>query len=116
MSVTESHRTQSRILFVKNINFATTGHDLYDLFGKYGALRQVRLGVDGKAKGTAFVVFEEFVDAKRALEGLNGYHLNERYIVVLYHMPSRQAAKQDLAKREAELESLKQRHDIKDEE
>jgi hypothetical protein len=30
-------------------------------------------------------------------------------------MPSKQAAKADLAKREAELERLKQQHDIKDE-
>lgn len=30
-------------------------------------------------------------------------------------MPSRQAAKDDLARREAELETLKRQHDIKDE-
>lgn len=33
---------------------------------------------------------------------------------VLYHVPSRQAAKADLAKREADLEALKQRHNIGD--
>ncbi|PWN46626.1 hypothetical protein IE53DRAFT_391209, partial [Violaceomyces palustris] len=90
------------------------GSDLYELFGRYGAIRQIRLGDAPKTKGTAFVVFEEVADAKSALDHLNGFHLQERYIVVLFHMPSRQAAKADLAKREAELERLKAKHDIKD--
>lgn len=78
----------SRILFVKNLSYTTGGADLYSLFGKYGAIRQIRIGDDSaaqqqgkKTKGTAFVVYEEVADAKRALEGLNGYNLNERYIV-----------------------------------
>lgn len=82
------------------------------------------------------MVFEEIGDAKNAMEHLNGFHLQERYIVgeshnlplstsnlltfassfvVLYHMPAKMAAKADLAKREADLERLKQQHDIKDE-
>ena len=55
--------------------------------------------------------------AKNALEHLNGFHLQERYIVVLYHMPAKQdaaAAKAELARREEELTALKKRHDIKD--
>lgn len=61
MSITEqSSRNQSRILFIKNVSYQTTGSDLYDLFGKYGAIRQIRLGDDQakKTKGTAFVVYE----------------------------------------------------------
>lgn len=84
MSSTEKSRSQSRILFVKNINYTTTGADLYDLFGKYGAIRQIRIGDGAKTKGTAFVAFEEMVDAKNALDHLNGYHLQERYIVGEY--------------------------------
>ena len=58
------------------------------------------------------------LQAKNALEHLNGFHLQERYIVVLYHMPAKQdaaAAKAELARREEELAQLKQKHDIKDE-
>lgn len=84
MSATEKSRSQSRILFVKNINYTTTGADLYELFGKYGAIRQIRIGDGPKTKGTAFVAFEEMVDAKNALDHLNGYHLQERYIVGEY--------------------------------
>jgi pre-mRNA branch site protein p14 len=58
------------------------------------------------------------LQAKNALEHLNGFHLQERYIVVLYHMPAKQdaaAAKAELARREEELAQLKKKHDIKDE-
>jgi len=109
----------NRILFVKNLNYSITGEDLYDLFGRYGSIRQIRLGNEAKTKGTAFVVFDDVMDAKNALDHLNGFHLQERYIVVLYHMPARQdaaAAKAaDVAKREEELAALKERHDIADE-
>ncbi|KAI0048044.1 pre-mRNA branch site protein p14 [Auriscalpium vulgare] len=108
----------NRILFVKNLNYQITGEDLYDLFGRYGSIRQIRIGNEPKSKGTAFVVFDDVMDAKNALDHLNGFHLQERYIVVLYHMPAKQdaaAAKAELAKREEELTQLKKKHDIKDE-
>lgn len=50
------------MLFVKNLNYNITGEDLYDLFGRYGSIRQIRLGNDTKTKGTAFVVFEDVMD------------------------------------------------------
>jgi pre-mRNA branch site protein p14 len=85
---------------VKNLSYNITGEDLYDLFGRYGGIRQIRVGNDAKTKGTAFVVFDDVMDvslpwssiifigantfsvqAKNALEHLNGFHLQERYIV-----------------------------------
>lgn len=109
---------------------------MYDLFGRYGSIRQIRIGNEQKTKGTAFVVFDDVMDvgivsgtgsltleltkhpqAKNALDHLNGFHLQERYIVVLYHMPAKQdaaAAKADLARREEELAQLKQKHNIGD--
>ncbi|KAF7355501.1 Splicing factor 3B subunit 6-like protein [Mycena sanguinolenta] len=107
----------NRILFVKNLNYQITGEDLYDLFGRYGTIRQIRIGNEQKTKGTAFVVFDDVMDAKNALDHLNGFHLQERYIVVLYHMPAKQdaaAAKADLARREEELAQLKKKHNIGD--
>jgi pre-mRNA branch site protein p14 len=117
------------------LNYQITGEDLYDLFGRYGSIRQIRIGNEQKTRGTAFVVFDDVMDvsryfsqakksliihqqAKNALDHLNGFHLQERYIVVLYHMPAKQdaaAAKADLARREEELAQLKKKHDIKDE-
>ncbi|KAJ3518053.1 hypothetical protein NLJ89_g80 [Agrocybe chaxingu] len=124
----------NRILFVKNLNYQITGEDLYDLFGRYGSIRQIRIGNEQKTKGTAFVVYDDvmevcssygtastqlsyFIQAKNALDHLNGFHLQERYIVVLYHMPAKQdaaAAKADLARREEDLAQLKKKHNIGD--
>ena len=33
----------NRILFVKNMPFKITGEELYTIFGKYGAIRQIRV-------------------------------------------------------------------------
>ncbi len=52
----------NRILFVKNLNYNITGEDLYDLFGRYGTIRQVRIGNEQKTKGTAFIVFDDVMD------------------------------------------------------
>lgn len=52
------------------IFIADRGDDLYDLFGRYGAIRQVRLGNENKSKGTAFVVYEDVMDASRSVLSL----------------------------------------------
>ncbi|KAM0747352.1 hypothetical protein T439DRAFT_99512 [Meredithblackwellia eburnea MCA 4105] len=138
----------NRILFVKNLNYKTRGDDLYDLFGKYGAVRQIRLGNEAKTSmfppfslvsegwrrcpmrrgmqgtltpshhpqtgGTAYVVFEEIMDAKSAFDHLNGFHLQERYLVVLYHQAAKLTKAQDIAQREAELKAQKEKFGIKD--
>jgi hypothetical protein len=54
----------NRILFVKNLNYQITGEDLYDLFGRYGSIRQIRIGSEPKTKGTAFVVFDDVMDVR----------------------------------------------------
>lgn len=51
-------------MFVKNLNYQITGDDLYELFGRYGSIRQIRLGNEPKTKGTAFVVFDDVMDVR----------------------------------------------------
>jgi hypothetical protein len=60
----------NRILFVKNLNYQITGDDLYDLFGRYGSIRQIRIGNEAKTKGTAFVVFDDVMDVRSVLSFL----------------------------------------------
>ena len=46
----------NRILYVRNLPFKITAEELYDIFGKYGAVYQIRLGERSKdTRGTAFV-------------------------------------------------------------
>lgn len=51
-------RTSHRVLYVRNLPFNISSEEMYDIFGKYGALRQVRVGDSKETRGTAFVVYE----------------------------------------------------------
>lgn len=55
---------------------------MYDIFGKFGAIRQIRLGNAPNTRGTAFVVYEDILDAKNALEHLSGFNVAGRYLIV----------------------------------
>lgn len=103
----------NRILFVKNLGYNATAEDLFALFGKFGPIRQIRQGISNDTKGTAFVVYEEVMDAKSACDRLNGFNFQSRYLVVLYHQPEKMAkSKADLEERKASLEQLKKQHGI----
>jgi len=82
-----------RIVFVKNLPFKITSDELYDIFGKYGAIRQIRLGTTKETKGTAFVVYEDIFDAKNAVDHLSGFNIGGRYLIVLYHQQAKLAGK-----------------------
>jgi pre-mRNA branch site protein p14 len=96
--------------------------------------RQVRQGIANNTKGTAFVVYEDVMDAKSACDKLNGYNFQNRYLVgrspsffprpstglplltrpvVLYHQPDKMAkTKEDLEARKENLERIKKQHGI----
>ncbi|PGH12520.1 hypothetical protein AJ80_06681 [Polytolypa hystricis UAMH7299] len=94
-------------------SYNVTAEELFDLFGKFGPIRQIRQGIAANSKGTAFVVYEDVVDAKQACDKLNGFNFQNRYLVVLYHQPEKMArSKEDLAARQENLERLKQQHGI----
>ena len=74
----------NRILYVRNLPFKITAEELYAIFGKYGAVYQIRLGDRNKdTRGTAFVVYEDIYDAKAAVDHLSGFNVGGRYLVVL---------------------------------
>ena len=105
----------NRILFVKNLSFNVDNAALFDLFGKYGPIRQIRAGDTSKTKGTAYVVYEDVVDAKQACDKLNGYNFMNRYLVVLYHQPEKMKVadtKEEIEARQENLERVKREHGI----
>ncbi|KAF4594683.1 pre-mRNA branch site protein p14 [Ophiocordyceps camponoti-floridani] len=100
-------------LFVKNLSYSVTPEELFDLFGKYGPIRQVRQGISPSTKGTAFVVYEDAMDAKGACDKLNGFNFQNRYLVVLFHQPEKMIrSKEDLDARRESLAQLKKQHGI----
>ncbi|KAJ9648732.1 hypothetical protein H2199_000645 [Coniosporium tulheliwenetii] len=107
------HEPYNDALFVKNLSYNVTPEELFDLFGKFGPVRQIRQGIANNTKGTAFVVYEDVMDAKQACDKLNGFNFQNRYLVVLYHQPEKMArSKEDLAERQQNLENLKRQHGI----
>ena len=44
-------------------------------------ISQIRQGIAGNTKGTAFVVYEDVMDAKQACDKLNGFNFQNRYLV-----------------------------------
>jgi RNA recognition motif-containing protein len=71
----------NRALYVRNLPFKITAEEMYDIFGKFGAIRQVRLGNAPDTRGTAFVVYEDIYDAKNAVDHLSGFNVCGRYLV-----------------------------------
>ena len=83
------HKEISKVLYVKNLPYKIETDDMYSIFGKYGSLRQIRLGNAHNTRGTAFVVYDDIFDAKTARESLSGFNVGGRYLVVLYYAENR---------------------------
>ena len=102
----------NRILYVRNLPFNITAEEMYDIFGKYGAIRQIRLGDRKDTRGTAYVVYEDIYDAKNAVDHLSGFNVANRYLIVLYYNAARGAKRTDQAKKAAEIAKLQQKHGV----
>ncbi len=102
----------NRVLYVRNLPYKITGEEMYDIFGKYGAIRQIRVGNTPETRGTAFVVYEDIFDAKNACDHLSGFNVCNRYLVVLYYQANKAFAKLDADKKEAELKAMKAKYNL----
>uniref|UniRef100_T1ILL3 RRM domain-containing protein n=1 Tax=Strigamia maritima TaxID=126957 RepID=T1ILL3_STRMM len=102
----------NRILYVRNLPYKITAEEMYDIFGKYGAIRQIRAGNTPETRGTAFVVYEDIYDAKNACDHLSGFNVCNRYLVVLYYNPTKIFKKIDLKKKKVELDKMKDKYGL----
>lgn len=57
----------NKIIFVRNLPYKITDEELYQVFSRFGPVRQIRKGTKGDKKGTAFIVYEDIYDAKDAV-------------------------------------------------
>jgi len=97
----------NRILYVRTLPYKISSSEMYEIFGKYGPIRQVRLGTSPDTRGTAFVVYEDIYDAKGAVEHLGGFNVMGRYLVVLYYQVSRMQAARGREEKKKEIEILR---------
>lgn len=105
-------RFHCRMLYVRNLPFNISAEELYEIFGKYGAIRQIRLGNSKDTRGTAYVVYEDIFDAKNAQEHLSGFNVQNRYLIVLYHQAKRQTQKLSTKEEEEELRRMQQKYGV----
>ncbi|KAL0205010.1 hypothetical protein P9112_000317 [Eukaryota sp. TZLM1-RC] len=84
-----SSSSTNRILFVRNLPHSASHEELFELFGTYGPIRQLRLGTVSKTRGTCYVVYEELDDAKAAAGELSGFLFKSFYLKVGYFNPQR---------------------------
>lgn len=47
----------NKIIFVRNLPYKITTEEMYDVFGRFGPIKQIRKGKNGDKKGTAFIVY-----------------------------------------------------------
>ena len=72
-------------IFVGNLAFSTTDHDLRQLFEPYGVVDAIQVITDrdtGRSKGFGFVEMPDSAAAQAALQGLNGKELDGRALTV----------------------------------
>ena len=72
-------------IFVGNLSFTATDHDLRQLFDPYGVVDEIRVIMDrdtGRSKGFGFVEMPESAAAAAAIQGLNGKELDGRALTV----------------------------------
>ncbi|KAK9865744.1 hypothetical protein WJX84_001735 [Apatococcus fuscideae] len=101
-----------RILYVRNLPFNISSEEMYDIFGKYGAIRQIRLGSSKDTRGTAYVVYEDIYDAKNAVDHLSGFNVANRYLIVLYYSRTKQTKKVSTKDKEDELRRMQEKHNV----
>ena len=72
-------------IFVGNLAFSATDHDLRQLFEQYGVVDTINVITDrdtGRSKGFGFVEMPDSAASKAAIQGLNGKELEGRALTV----------------------------------
>jgi len=101
----------NRSIYIRNLPFKISTEEMYDIFGKFGAIRQIRLGNTAATRGRAYVVYEDIYDAKNAVDHLSGFNVGGRYIIVLYHN-DKLKTKVDTVKKKEEIDKLRKKYGV----
>jgi RNA recognition motif-containing protein len=75
----------SKKLYVGNLSFQTTSHDLQELFGQAGTVESAQIIEDrdtGQSKGFAFVEMSSEAEAASAIDQFNGKEVGGRMLKV----------------------------------
>jgi pre-mRNA branch site protein p14 len=113
MSLAEQFRLPpevNQIIYVRNLPLKITSEQLYEIFGKYGGIRQIRRGIAADTKGSAFVAYQDIFDAKNAVDHLKGLQVAGKYLIVNYLQKDRILKRAEIRKAKQEIENLKKEY------
>ena len=77
-------------IFVCNLSYSTSEHDLQSLFENYGAVQVAKLMTDrdtGRSRGFAFIEMPNDCEAENAITSLNGQSVDGRMVKVTEARP-----------------------------
>ena len=75
----------SNKLYVGNLPYSFSDSDMEQAFSAFGAVQSAKIVTDrdsGRSKGFGFVEMSSAVEAKAAIDGMNGHQLGGRGLVV----------------------------------
>lgn len=110
-------KSEFPIVLVKNLPFNTSTDTLYELFGKYGNINQLRVpdsSQDRSILGSCIIIYNNLTNAQRAASELNGINFGGRYLVSsLYAVDPAKLMDEDYTVRKTQLDQLKKQYGIK---
>ena len=71
---------KGKVVYVKHLPHKLSPENLYDIFWRYGVIRQIRRGVLEK-KGNAIVVYDNEESARSCVSEMNGFNVGGKYVV-----------------------------------
>ncbi len=77
-------------IFVRNLSYSTSEHDLQSLFENYGAVQVAKLMTDrdtGRSRGFGFIEMPNDGEAENAMASLNGKSVDGRIVTVTEARP-----------------------------
>jgi cold-inducible RNA-binding protein len=77
-------------IYVGNLSFNVTEHEVRLLFEKHGPVENVRIITDretGRSKGFGFIEMSDDESASKAMEALNGANFGGRFLTVSAELP-----------------------------
>lgn len=108
--------TDYPIVWGKNLPYRTSVESLYELFGQFGNINQIRIPEKGSSRdilGTCLVVYNNLDHARAAAAGLNGVNYEGRYLVTsLYNVDPTLLEQETFEARTSALHDLKANHGI----
>lgn len=81
----DTPQVNNKKLFVGNLPYSASEQQLQELFSQYGEIASATIVTDrmsGRSKGFAFVEYTDEAAAQAAVEGVNGYEMDGRALVV----------------------------------